>query len=196
MADKYSFIVIRYPDRDTAEAALGVVRGLAKEKVIKLKDAVTITKTEKGKLKLHQTKDDPAGKGLLKGSVIGLAFAVLFGGAGWIAAGALSGTAFAMFDRGIKNKLLKELGEEMRPDQSALALLIEEADWAAVEERTAVYGRPGEIVVALLASEHMEELEQIIVDHKVVEAIPEEVELVPDSEEAAVSSSEADRPQV
>ena len=135
MAEKYSFIVVRYPNRETAAAALEVAKGLAKEKVVKLKDAVALTKDDKGKLHMQQTKDDPASRGFLKGGVIGIIFAVLFGPAGWIVAGAALGTAFAMFDRGIKNKLLKELGEKMTPDQSALAVLVEEADWAAVKER-------------------------------------------------------------
>ena len=105
MSEKYSFIVVKYPQKETGEAALAAVVGLAKEKVVKLKDAVAITKTEKGKIKLHQTKDDPAGKGFLKGGLIGVLFAILFGPAGWIVAGAALGTAFSMFDRGIKNNL-------------------------------------------------------------------------------------------
>ncbi len=104
---------------------------------------MAITKTEKGKIKLHQTKDDPASKGFLKGGVIGIIFAVLFGGAAWIAVGALLGTAFAMFDRGIKNKLLKELGEKMTTDELALAVLVEEADWDVVKERMAGAQFPG-----------------------------------------------------
>ena len=43
--EKYNFIVVKYPAADTAEAALGTVLELAKEKVVKLKDAVAITKT-------------------------------------------------------------------------------------------------------------------------------------------------------
>src|SRR5512135_823583 len=111
--EKYSFIVVKYPQKDTADAALKAVQALAKEKVVKLRDAVAITKTDKGKLKLHQTKDDTAKKGFLKGGGIGVLFALLFGPVGWVAAGAALGTAFAMFDRGIKDKLLKELGEKM-----------------------------------------------------------------------------------
>ena len=176
--EKYSFIVVRYPGRDTAEAALRVVLGLAKEKVVKLKDAVAITKTEKGKLKLHQTKDDPASKGFLKGGVIGIILAVLFGPAGWIVVGALMGTAFSLFDRGIKNKLLKELGEKMSEDQSALAVLVEEADWAVVKERMAAQNFGGEIVISELVEEHLAEVEKLTENAKAVESVPEEVELV------------------
>ena len=79
---------MKYPGQATADAALNVVLGLAKVKVIKLRDAVTITKTEAGKINLHQTKDDTAKKGFLKGGGIGVLFALLFGSLGWIAAGA------------------------------------------------------------------------------------------------------------
>jgi len=182
MAEKYSFIVVRYPGQDTAQDALEVVIGLAKEKVVKLKDAVAITKTENGKIKLHQTKDDPASKGFLKGGVIGIVFAVLFGAAGWIAASALLGTAFAMFDRGIKNNLLKELGEKMTLDQSALAVLIEDADWAVVKERMASYNFQGEVVVSELVEDHLAEVEKLSENAKAVEAVPTEVELPAEAE--------------
>ncbi|UCG24636.1 MAG: DUF1269 domain-containing protein [Chloroflexota bacterium] len=174
--EKYNFIVVKYPQADTAEAALGTVLELAKQKVVKLKDAVAITKTEKGKIKLRQTKDDPAGKGLLKGGLIGLLFALLFGPAGWIVAGAALGTAFAMFDRGIKNKLLKELGEEMTSDESALALLIVEADWDTLNARMdAKYS--GEVVISQMVEDHLEEAEELVENEAVAETVPEELEI-------------------
>ncbi|MFN2219440.1 MAG: DUF1269 domain-containing protein [Anaerolineae bacterium] len=177
MAEKYSFIVVKYPQRETASAALEAAKELSKEKVVKLKDAVAITKTEKGKIKLHQTKDDPAGKGFLKGGVIGILFAVLFGAAGWIAAGALLGTAFAIFDRGIKNKLLKELGQNMSSEESALAVLVESADWATVQARMAEWQLQGEVVISELVEEHLAEVEKLADHAQTVEAVPEELEL-------------------
>ena len=144
--------------------------------MVKLKDAVAITKTEKGKIKLHQTKDDPAGKGFLKGGLIGLLFALLFGPAGWIVAGAALGTAFSMFDRGIKNKLLKELGEEMTSDESALAVLIVEADWDTLKARMdAKYS--GEVVVSQMVEEHLDEAEELVENEAVAETVPEELEI-------------------
>ena len=174
--EKYSFVVVKYPDAATGEAALATVRELAKEDVVKLKDAVAITKNEKGKLNLHQTKDDTAGKGFLKGGVIGIVFAVLFGGAAWVVAGAALGAAFAMFDRGIKDKLLKELGENMTSAESALAVLIEDADWGTLIARMgSLYS--GEVVVRELVEDHLTAVEALTENKAVVEAIPEEVEL-------------------
>ncbi len=180
MSDTYSFIVVKYPGVDTAEAALETVKELAKEKAVKLKDAVAITKTEKGKIKLHQTKDDPAGKGFLKGGVIGIVFAVLFGAAGWIVASALLGTAFAMFDRGIKNKLLKEIGEEMTTDESALAVLIKGADWAMLNERMDAEIFQGTLVISELVEEHLDEIEKLVENQKALGAVPEDIEMFMD----------------
>jgi len=179
MSEKYSFLVVKYPQKETADAALAVALGLAKEKVVKLKDAVAITKTEKGKIKLHQTKDDSTGKGLLKGGVIGVLFAVLLGPPGWIAAGALLGAAFATFDRGIKDKLLKELGEKMTPDESALAVLVEEADWAKVKERMAAQNFHGEVIVSELVEEQLAEVEKLAEKPEQVAEVPEEVDVQP-----------------
>ena len=75
MSEKYSFLVIKYPKADTAMEAMAALRGLSKDKVVKLKDAVAITKTQKGKIKLHQTKDDAAGKGFVKGGLVGILLA-------------------------------------------------------------------------------------------------------------------------
>jgi uncharacterized membrane protein len=175
--EKYSFIVVKYPQKDTAEAALAAVLALAKEKVVTLKDAVAITKSEKGKIKLHQTKDDTAGKGFVKGGVIGVIFAVLFGPAGWIVAGALLGTAFAMFDRGVKDKLLKELGDKMTSAESALAVLVEEADWSTLKMRMGAHNFNGEVVVQELVEEHLAEVEKLTEKPEAIQAVPDELEV-------------------
>src|SRR5512139_2007373 len=180
--DKYSFIVVKYPGKDTADVALKAVLGLAKEKVVKLRDAVAITKTEKGKIKLHQTKDDPTSKGLLKGGGVGVIFALLFGPAGWIVAGAALGGAFATFDRGIKNKLLKELGENMTPEQSALAVLVEEADWETALGRMADLNLQGEVIVQEMVAEHLAAIEKLVDVPPTTEAVPEELVVAPPAE--------------
>jgi uncharacterized membrane protein len=173
--EKYSFIVVKYPQQATADAALKEVLSMAKEKVVKLRDAVVITKTEKGKIKLHQTKDDSTSKGLVKGGAIGVIFAVLLGPAGWIVAGAAAGGALATFDRGIKNKLLKELGEKMTPEQSALAVLVEEADWEKALGRMADLHLQGEVIVQEMVAEHLAAIEKLVDVPPTAEAMPEEL---------------------
>lgn len=203
MADnKYSFIVVKYPDKATGDLALAAVVGLSKEKLVKLRDAVAITKTDAGKIKLHQTKDDSAKQGFLKGGLIGILFAVLFGPAGWIVAGAALGTAFSMFDRGIKDKLLKELGEKMTSDESGMAVLVEEADWDKVMERMKAHNFMGQIVIKELIPEHATALEQYLDAPPTAEPVPEELAVEPTveaivgdapaaSEDAAPAAEEA-----
>jgi uncharacterized membrane protein len=182
--EKYSFIVVKYPQKETADAALQAVLGLAKEKVVKLRDAVVISKTEKGKIKLHQTKDDSTSKGLLKGGGIGVIFAILFGPAGWIVAGAAAGGALATFDRGIKNKLLKELGENMTPEESAMAVLVEEADWETALGRMADLHLQGQVIVQEMVAEHLAAIEKLVDVPPTTEAAPEELVVAAPAAEA------------
>jgi uncharacterized membrane protein len=177
MAEKNSFLVIKYPKADTAMQAMTALRGLAKEKVLKLEDAVALTKTEKGKLKIHQTKDDRAGKGFVKGGVIGIILAALFGPAAWIAVGAAAGTGLAMFDKGIKNKLLKELGKKMTSAESAVAILVEQADWQKAVDSMKAHNFGGEVVVSEIVEKDMPAVEKLLKDEKTVATVPEEVEV-------------------
>ena len=195
--DKYSFIVVKYPEKDKADAALKEVMSMAKEKVVKLRDAAVITKTEKGKIKLHQTKDDATSKGLLKGGVIGVIFALLFGPAGWIVAGSALGGAFATFDRGIKNKLLKELGENMTPEQSAMAVLVEEADWETALGRMADLHLQGQVIVQEMVAEHLAAIEKLVDVPPTTEAVPEELKVeAPAAEAAPTEAAPAEAPVV
>ena len=146
---------------------------------------MVITKTDKGKIKLHQTKDDPTSKGLLKGGGIGVIFALLFGPPGWIVAGAALGGAFASFDRGIKNKLLKELGENMTSEQSALAVLVEKADWETALGRMADLNLKGEVIVQELVAEHLAAIEKLVDVPPTPEAVPEELKVEAPAAEAA-----------
>jgi len=189
--DKYSFIVVKYPQKDGADAALKEVMSMAKEKVVKLRDAVVITKTEKGKIKLHQTKDDSTSKGLMKGGAIGVIFALLLGPAGWIVAGAAAGGALATFDRGIKNKLLKELGENMTPEQSAMAVLVEEADWETALGRMADKKLQGEVVVQEMVAEHLAAIEKLVDVPPTTEAVPEELKVEAPAVEAPAAEAPA-----
>ena len=109
--------------------------------------------------------------------MIGILFAALFGPVGWIAMGAAAGGLFASFDRGIKNRLLKELGQDMTPDESALALLVEEADWAEAVARMKSHGFGGTVVIQELVGDDIEQVEKLLEDPKTVEAAPEELDV-------------------
>jgi uncharacterized membrane protein/predicted flap endonuclease-1-like 5' DNA nuclease len=194
MSDKYSFLVIKYPRADTATAAMAALQELASEKVVRLRDAVVVTKTPNGKIKLHQTKDDSTKKGILKGGMIGVLLAVLFGPAGWIALGAAAGAMLGSRDRGVKDKLLKELGQNMTPAESAVAILVEHADWQTAVERMKAHGFGGKVVVSEIVDEDIAAVEKLLADPQTVASVPEELELPvqlePFAEVAPVAAAE------
>jgi uncharacterized membrane protein len=159
-------------------AALAALQELSHEKVVKLRDAVAVTKNEEGQIKVHQTKDDSIGKGFVKGGLIGVVFAALFGPVGWIATGAAAGGLYASLDRGIKNRLLKELGENMTSSESAVAILVEHADWQTAVERMKAHGFGGQLVVSEIVAEDLAEVEKLLEDPETVASVPEELELV------------------
>jgi uncharacterized membrane protein/predicted flap endonuclease-1-like 5' DNA nuclease len=193
MANNDSFLVIKYPGDDIAIDALRALEGLVKDGVIKLKDAVAVTKTPAGKIKLHQTRDDSTKRGFLKGGLIGVMLAVLFGPAGWVALGVASGTLLGSRDRGIKNKLLKELGEDMTPSESAVAILVEQADWETAVNRMKSFGFGGTVVISEIIADDIAAVEKLLEDPKTVESVPDELEVTaPAAAAAAVAAVATD----
>ncbi|HEX2414717.1 MAG TPA: DUF1269 domain-containing protein [Thermoleophilaceae bacterium] len=118
-------IAIAYPDQATAERVRGRLTEAIKAKVIEVDDAVVVTRSEDGKVKLHQSTSTAgvgAAGGALWGGLIGLLFlAPLLGMAVGAAAGAAGG---ALADYGVDDSFMKELGEKLTPGSAALIVLV------------------------------------------------------------------------
>jgi uncharacterized membrane protein/predicted flap endonuclease-1-like 5' DNA nuclease len=177
MSEKYIFIIIKYPKADTAIEALAALRELMQKKIVSLKDAVAVRKTEMGEITLHRTQDDFSGKGFLNGGLIGIIFADLFGSAGWDMNGAFAGTAFAMLGQGIKDSLLNEFGEKMTLSESAVALLVEHADWRKAVDSMRVHNFQGVIVISQNVIGDLTNVEKLLDDEKIVTSVPEKMEI-------------------
>jgi hypothetical protein len=65
----------------------------------------------------------------------------------------------------------------MTPDESALAVLVQEADWGALRARMEANNFHGEIIVSELVDEHLAEVEKLAENEEVVESVPEEIEI-------------------
>jgi uncharacterized membrane protein/predicted flap endonuclease-1-like 5' DNA nuclease len=177
MSEKYIFITIQYPKASTAIEALNVLLELSKKKIVSLKDAVAITKTEMGEIKLHRTQGELSIEGFLNGRLIGVIFADLFGSAGWDMNAAFASTAFALLGQGIKDNLLNEFGVKMTPDESAVALLVEHADWRKAVDNMRVHTFQGVIVISQNVIGDLIELEKLINDEKIIALLPEKMEM-------------------
>jgi uncharacterized membrane protein/predicted flap endonuclease-1-like 5' DNA nuclease len=175
MPEKYIFIVVKYPQADTAAKALAAHIDLMQKQIVSLKDEVAVTKSETGEITLLRTQDDTTGKGFLDGDLIGIIFADLFGPVGWDMNGALAGTAFSILGQGIKDLMLDEFGEKMTPDESAVALLIERADWRKVLEYMREYNFQGKMVISQNVMGDLAAVERKLDDKTVVVVVPEKM---------------------
>jgi uncharacterized membrane protein len=100
--------------------------------------AVTITQT-----------DSRRGRSALLGGGVGLLLGWLFGGpVGGAAVGAVIG---ALRDRGIDDRFIHELGDQLQPDSSAIFLLVRSAEPARVLEELRPY--KGRVIHTTIAPE-------------------------------------------
>ena len=175
---KESLFIVSYSGRDTADEAYDTLRQMEKDKQVDIKTAMTVTRKDNGKLKLKHKRRLTVGKGLVGGGAVGL----LVGGAvapallGGAAVGALIGSSRS----GDRRKLKGFLEDKLGPDDSALAVLIKEADWTAVDEKMESYG--GENLVVELTDEDAAAIEAWGDTEEAAAAVDEEVEVVEDDD--------------
>jgi uncharacterized membrane protein len=171
---KESLFIVSYSGRDTADEAYDTLRQMEKDKQVDIKTAMTVTRKDNGKLKLKHRRRLTGGKGLVAGGAVGL----LVGGAvapaiiGGAAVGALIGSS----RRGDRKEVKGFLEDKLGPDDSAMAVLIKEADWAAVNEKMEPYG--GEDLMVELTTEDEAAIEALGDDKEVAAAVDDEVEVV------------------
>jgi uncharacterized membrane protein len=154
-------VVVGYPDLTQAQRVLMELGRMEKEHLIDLEDAAIVTKTQKGKVRLHQTQDLTAA-GIARGSLVGLLIGLLFlnpllGVVMGTASGALAG---AMSDIGISDDFMRGLGEQLQPGSSALFILVRRATADRVVEGLAPYG--GTLLRTSLSREDEAELRALI----------------------------------
>lgn len=118
-------VVIVYPTLEKAEAVRSELLELQKEYLISLDDAVIATKTDDGKIKLHQmvnTTATGAASGSFWGLLVGMIFLMPVVG---VVIGAASGALGGLLaDFGINDKFMKDLAETIQPGNAALFVLI------------------------------------------------------------------------
>lgn len=120
------------PQEDQALEMLKFLRKKAKEANVALEDAVVVYKSQQGEVKIKQTKDVTTGKGARRGSFWGLLLGLLLGGPvvgilGGLGLGALYGK---LTDHGISDQFIKDVGNALERNGSALMLMIKDEDYS------------------------------------------------------------------
>ncbi|HEY7414067.1 MAG TPA: DUF1269 domain-containing protein [Ktedonobacteraceae bacterium] len=116
--------VLRFDDEASAQQVLETLKRLQNQYLIKIDDAAIVTLDQNGKPKVKQAHD-LVGVGALGGAFWGMLIGLLFfmpilG----LAVGAASGAIIGKFsDVGIDEKFVKQVGDAIKPGQTALFLL-------------------------------------------------------------------------
>jgi uncharacterized membrane protein len=163
------FVAIAYDDQYKAlEVRLELVKA-QEEYLIDMEDAVVAVKDENGKIKLHQAVNMTAAgavSGGFWGTLIGMIFLnPLLGMAAGAGAGAISG---ALTDVGINDDFMKKLAEELKPNTSALFVLVKRSTPDKVLPRIQPYG--GTILQTSLTHEDEQKLQDALSAAKTEEA--------------------------
>lgn len=129
-------VVVAFDEPNEADHVLTELARLQKEYLIDLEDAVVAIRGPDGKVRLKQSVDlvgiGAAGGGLwgaMWGTLVGLLFlhplvGLITGGALGAGAGALSGK---LTDYGINDDFIRQIGETLPPNSSALFVLVRKA---------------------------------------------------------------------
>jgi arylsulfatase A-like enzyme/uncharacterized membrane protein len=169
-----TFVIVRYRGRDTAREALARLEEAADDGVVQLADAVVVEKSRWGRISLRQRSEVSPGRASAWGGAAGLLVGAALGGPVALAVlGAVAGGAGARLrDGGVPDATLRGLRDELSPDDSALALLIQSADWERLQDR--MVGIDHEILVAEFTDDDAGAVARVIADVEATAAIVEE----------------------
>jgi uncharacterized membrane protein len=154
-------VVIGFDNENKAFEMRAELAKLQKEYLIEMEDVVVVTKNDKGKVKLHQAVNLTAA-GAVSGGFWGMLIGMIFlnplaGAALGAGAGALSGK---FTDIGIGDNFIKELGETLTPESSALFVLVRKVTPDKVLE--ALKGFGGKILKTSLTADKEDTLREVL----------------------------------
>ncbi|HWQ92012.1 MAG TPA: DUF1269 domain-containing protein [Clostridia bacterium] len=158
-----TLVVVGYDDPFKAEEIRMKLQKMQAAYLIDLEDAVVAVKSAKGKIKLHQPINMTAvgaTSGGFWGALIGMLFLVpMVGMAVGAAMGAVTG---ALHDVGINDKFVKDLADTMKPNTSALFVLVRKATPDRVLEE--LKGTGGKILQTSLSHEEIDRLQNTLAE--------------------------------
>ncbi|MDX1689775.1 MAG: DUF1269 domain-containing protein [Acidimicrobiia bacterium] len=120
-------LAIEFDDPLKAQEALLASMRLHKRRTIRIEDAAIVTKDERGKIRIHQTKDVNTGQGAATGGWFGVLAGLLFMAplVGAVLGAAVGGIWAKLRDIGISDSQMKSMGEDLAEGDAALFVLLE-----------------------------------------------------------------------
>jgi uncharacterized membrane protein len=146
-------VVAAFPTEQGAKDTLHDLDQAKKDGLINIKDAAVLRKDQQSKLHISETADKGFGRGAMIGGVAGAAVGLLAGPIGWglLGGAAVGGLAAKLRDGGFPDQRLRQIGEGLRPDSSAIVAVIEHT-WVRDVERM-MMERGADLATEQVASE-------------------------------------------
>jgi uncharacterized membrane protein len=158
-----TLVAVVFNDESTAFEMRGALVKMQKQYLLEMEDAVVVTRDPDGKTKLHQAVSlTTAGavSGGFWGMLIGLLFLnPLLGAAIGAGAGALSGK---FQDIGLDDKMMKNVGDSLKPGTSALFILLRKATADKVLEGLKPFAGKGKVFQSSLSKDDEKALRDIL----------------------------------
>lgn len=149
-------IVVTFDSFEQAQSAREAVKRLQHAGQLALEDAAVISKDADGKLHIHNEAERSVKVGAGVGSMVGLLFSFVLPGLG-LAIGAAGGALIAkLLDGGVEKKFVKDVAEQLTPGASAIFLVVNAYQPAALREVFEPYS--GRITQTTLNPELAEQL--------------------------------------
>ena len=151
-----NLIVVTFDSENGAGDYLTKLSELQRGELIKLDDAATLVRNQDGKLKIKQAQS-LVGAGALGGAFWGMLIGMLFWAPflGAAVGGALGAAAGKASDYGIDDNFIKEVGHKVQPGNSALFVLVHDAQPEKVISQ--LKGIPGAQIVHTSLSPEQEQ---------------------------------------
>lgn len=147
-------LVIAFDDEASGFELRAELVKLQSEYLIKLEDAVVVTRPAADDIQLHQAMNLTAAGalgGTFWGTLVGLLFLnPLVGAAVGAGSGALAGY---LTDYGVNDDFMREVGQKVTPGGSAVFLLVREMTADKVLERVADFHKRGRVIQTSLSNE-------------------------------------------
>jgi len=158
-----TLVAVVFNDEATAFDMRAKLAKMQKDYLIELEDAVVVTRDQKGKTKLDQAVNLTA-TGAIGGGFWGLLIGMIFlnpllGAMVGAGAGALSGK---LSDIGLDDKMLKQVGESLKPGTSGLFVLIRRATVDKVLEGLKEFTGKGKVFQTSLNKDDEQALREVL----------------------------------
>ena len=171
-ACRQSLFLIAYPGKGTADEVYHSLRGLEKQDKIEIKTAATLYRTEEGKLRLKHRQRLTLWKDEFDVGSVGLVLASTRAGT---LAGAVVGALIGPSRSRQQHQVKEFLDEKLGPDDSALVILVTNADWEDVQSEVDQFG--GEELAVELTAKAEKRLAEIAAGESVTAIVKEYIEI-------------------